>query len=106
MAQSSPLGDRQRDELAALERRRAIRISVDDPAEMRVISPDCSDLSNVRVLDVSKEGFKLLVPKPLNPGATVQIRMKTVIALAEVRYCVLCSDGYHAGVLILDAFPI
>lgn len=72
---------------------------------MRVIRPDCSELSNVKVLDVSKEGFKLLVPQPLDPGSTVQIRLKTAIALAEVRYCVPCGESYHAGVLILDAFP-
>jgi hypothetical protein len=73
---------------------------------MRVIRPDRSELSNVRVLDVSMEGFKLLVPQPLDPGSTVQIRMNTVIVLAEVRYCVRCGESYHAGVLILDAFPL
>ena len=104
--QRSPLNDRQRDELEALERRRAPRISANDPAVMRVIRPDCSELSNVRVLDVSVEGFKLLVPQPLDPGSTVQIRLNTVIVLAEVRYCVPCGEGFHAGVLIFDAFPL
>ena len=105
MAQRSPLGDRQRDESEGPERRRSHRISADDPAVMRVVRPDCSELSNVRVLDVSKEGFKLLVSQPLDPASTVQIRLNTVIVLAEVRYCVPCGEGYHAGVLILDAFP-
>ena len=94
------------DELETPERRSDTRVPADDPALMRVIGPDCSELRNVRVLDVSKEGFKLLVPQPLDPGSTVQIRLNTVIVLAEVRYCVLCGEGYHAGVLILDAFSL
>ena len=105
-AQHHPLDNHQGEAPEAPERRRDSRVPTDDPAVMRVIRPDCSELSNVRVLDVSKEGLKLLVAQPLDPGSTVQIRLKTVVALAEVRYCVPCGKNYHAGVLILDAFPL
>lgn len=102
--QRHPQDNQQGSEPEAPERRRDARVATDDPAVMRVFRPDGSRLSNVKVLDVSKEGFKLLVPQPLDPGSTIQIRLNTVIVLAEVRYCVPCGEVYHAGVLILDAF--
>jgi len=50
------------------------------------------------------ERIKLDVPQVLEPGTTVQIVMKGIIAIAEVRYCIRANERYHAGVSIQDAF--
>ncbi len=58
----------------------------------------------VRVVDVSRLGLKLLVPAPLEVGAVVQIRLKPVIVTAEVRHCTPVGESFHAGVHIQDLF--
>jgi PilZ domain-containing protein len=89
---------------AVSNRRLETRFPTDESAKMRVLRPLSGSGSEVRILDISKGGLKLQVPDPLHPGMLVQVRMKTAIALAEVRYCVPAGLGFHAGVSLQDVF--
>ena len=60
--------------------------------------------SDTRVLDTSKEGLKLFIPRELMKGALIQIHLRDLFILAEVRYCRSFGTGFHAGVLIQDVF--
>lgn len=82
------------------ERRRGPRIPTDDIAYLRILKPASPERLVVRVLDVSKGGFKLGLGKSLYPGCEVQIRLKDVVALGEVRYCVPAKVGFFAGIQI------
>lgn len=90
----------------AVEENRRIeaRFSTDERAKMRVLRPLGPPGSEVRVLDISRGGLKLLVQEILQPGMLVQVRLKNAIALAEVRYCVPAHSGYYAGVKLQDVF--
>ena len=89
---------------AGANRRQEARVSTDEPAKMRVLRPLDPLGREVRVLDISKGGLKLQVPDPLQPGMLVQVRLRTAIALAEVRYCVPAGGVYHAGLRLQDVF--
>jgi len=87
------------------ERRKYPRIPTSDPARLRVLQPVVMEPEEVYILDTSRTGLKLASPRPLDPGALVQIRLGGLTVLAEVRHCRKSGDSYHAGVSIQDAFP-
>jgi hypothetical protein len=82
------------------DRRREPRVPANDSASMNVVDSWSALRVDVRVLDVSKSGMKLSVPRFLNRGTVVQIHLKDSMALAEVRHCLSAGRGYHAGVLL------
>ena len=86
------------------ERRTEGRFPTNDPARMRVLQPLANKAEEVRILDVSRGGFKLAVPQLLQPGAVIQIHIKSAIILAEVRYCAEVDGEFHAGVRFQDVF--
>ncbi len=89
------------------ERRKEYRLTVDEPASMRQLSPLLAVRWEVRILDVSKNGMRIEVPERLDPGTVVQIRLlkSSTIITAEVRHCQSMGDGYQVGVEIQDVFP-
>lgn len=89
---------------ADAERRVETRFPTNDPARMRVLQPLAGKGIDVRILDVSRGGFKLCVPEMLQPGTIIQVHITSAIILAEVRYCVTADDGFHAGVNFQDVF--
>jgi hypothetical protein len=86
------------------ERRRSPRIPTDTPARLRVLQPVVLEPESIQILDTSREGMKLMTQRPLYLGALVQIRMKDLVVLAEVRHCQRNGEAYHAGVAIQDTF--
>ena len=86
------------------ERRRDARVETNDQAFMQILSPLSFGRVQIRVMDVSKNGLKLLVPEFLQQGTMVQIRMRQAIMLAEVRHCRKAEAGFHAGVQLQDVF--
>jgi anti-sigma factor ChrR (cupin superfamily) len=88
------------------ERRGAARTPANDRASMRVLTTQPSGRVNVRILEMSKGGLKLLAPGSLHVGTSVQIRLKHTIALGEVRHCRPAGVAFHVGVLIQDVFPL
>jgi hypothetical protein len=86
------------------ERRRYPRISIDNPARLRVLQPVVLAQEDIRILDTSREGLKLVTKRPIDLGALVQIRLNNLVILAEVRHCQRHGEVYHAGVAIQDSF--
>lgn len=87
------------------ERRRSPRTATDDPAFVTIIKPERSQRMKARVLDASKEGLKVLVPNPLMAGMIVQVNVRGLFIMGEVRYSRRSGVVYHAGILIQDVFP-
>jgi hypothetical protein len=87
-------------------RRNGQRFLVDEVAVMTQLNPLLPGRCEVRVVDVSRLGLKLLVPAALEVGTVVQIRMKPLIVTGEVRHCTVVGESLQAGVQILDLFPI
>ena len=67
--------------------------------------PDQSPRTKVRILNASKEGLKLEVPNELMRGMVVQVNVRDLFILAEVRHCKRAGEKFHVGVLIQDVFP-
>src|SRR5690348_224856 len=82
--------------VSAPDRRTETRFPTYELAKMKILRP-LGEGSEVHVLDVSKGGLKLRVPELLQPGTIIQVHLKAVIAMAEVRYCLATDDGFHAG---------
>jgi hypothetical protein len=87
------------------ENRKSPRVETDDPAVLTVLDPDRTQRFDMRIVNASKEGLKLEVPKLLLPGAIVQVHVRDLFIQAEVRYCIAARDKFHAGVRIHDVFP-
>jgi hypothetical protein len=87
------------------ERRRELRIRTDEAAQLQIFSPFCPDRFTARVLDVSRHGLRISFSKFLQPGTVIQVRVKPLYILGEVRYCVAAASGESAfliGVQIQD----
>jgi anti-sigma factor RsiW len=102
--QFAELSGRQVAEPSLPERRRSQRVPANDPALIKLIHPSVSETLPVKILDVSRDGLKVEVPRLLEAGMTVEIILERSIAIAEVRYCIREGEVYHAGVSIQDVF--
>lgn len=87
------------------ERRKCPRMATNDPAVLIVLKPVLSMRTKVRILDASRDGLKLEVPSELMRGSVVQVNVRDLFILAEVRYCRAVDGRFHAGVHIQDVFP-
>lgn len=92
-------------ETAYKERRKSPRMATNDPAVLIVLKPELSTRTKARILDASKDGLKIEVSRELMRGMVVQVNVRNLFILAEVRYCHAVGGGYHAGVHIQDVFP-
>jgi PilZ domain len=99
------LSRQQHSEPAQSEQRKHHRFPTDDPATMRLIYPADREPVEVRIVDASREGFKLALKSPLDPGSVVQVRMKSALAVGEVRYCHTRGSEFHAGVQVRFILP-
>src|SRR5258708_1587971 len=88
------------DEHRGRERRKNPRMATNDPAVLIVLKPELSTRTRVRILNASREGMKLEVPFELMRGMVVQVNVRDLFILAEVRHCRPVGVGFHAGVLI------
>jgi hypothetical protein len=87
------------------ENRKSPRVATDHAAVLTVLKPEQSPRVNMRIVNASKEGLRLLVPHELMTGAVVQIHVRDLFILAEVRYCIPAETAFYAGVEIHDVFP-
>lgn len=87
------------------ENRKSPRVAADDPALLTVLEPNRPYRINARVVDASKDGLRLLVPSKLAVDAEVQLHVRDLSVVAEVRYCRPAGGLYYAGILIQDVFP-
>ena len=70
-----------------------------------VLSPHPQSSVQVRVVDVTASGLKLVLPFFLSAGAVIRIHMTEAVAYAEVRYCTCDRFEYCAGVVVGDIVP-
>ncbi len=94
------------DEHPGREKRRGPRVATDDPAVLTILEPRQPGRMNMKVVDASKQGLKLLVPSELVRGAVVQIRVRDFFIMAEIRHCHAAGSAFHVGVQIQDVFPV
>lgn len=92
--------------IAVEDRRNDVRRPVNQAASMKELLPGTStQWREVRILDISRNGLKLQVPEPIDPGRLVQIRLEDLIITAEIRYWVSVGHDFRVGVQIQDVFP-
>ena len=88
--------------LPARERLSEPRVPTDDPAVITILHADSHPHLEGRILNTSKNGLRLSLGVPLDPGVLIQIRRKEVITMAEVRYCIPADSGFRIGARILS----
>src|SRR6266513_1572879 len=104
----SSLGDRLRLSvmegtfLPPRERRSETRLPTDDSAVVTILQAESRPRLECHILDASKNGLRLKLGVPLEPGGLIQIRQKSAITMAEVRYCTQAGNGFHVGAKILS----
>jgi hypothetical protein len=82
---------------------------------MRLVDSWSQARREIRVLDISKRGLKLRVPKFLDRGTLMQIHLQGLasagllpeglLAVAEVRYCRRTGSDFQVGVRFREVFP-
>jgi hypothetical protein len=87
-----------------LNRRSEIRFATRDKAVFAVLSHGELRREECLVLDVSKNGLQLGVSRYLAPGEQVLVRIKKVVAIAEVRHCKRAQNSFRAGLKLIDVF--
>jgi len=85
-----------------VERRHEPRVSTNAAAWMQVLNPLLHVRLVIRVLDVSRNGLKISTRMQLQRGTLVQVYIRNIIAMGEVRHCVKVGDEFHAGVQLDD----
>jgi hypothetical protein len=88
--------------LPARERRSEPRVPADAPAVVTILLPGSHPHVEGRILDTSKNGVRIELAVPVDPGTLIQIRLKETIAMAEVRYCVPAGSGFRIGARIVS----
>lgn len=87
------------------DKRVHVRMDADAPAVFTVLKSEPSPRVKARVMDVSPRGLRILIPHEVLRGELVQLYVRDLFILAEVRNCRKAVKGFHAGVLIQDVFP-
>lgn len=84
------------------ERRSEPRVAVDDPVSILVLNPLDPNRLAGRVLDISRNGLRVRTQKFLSRGTVLQLRVRDLVVMGEVRYCVKRADSFDAGIHIQD----
>jgi len=83
------------------ERRTEIRYPAHDPAELETL-PGPSEPFFGTILDVSRSGLRVSLPKRLERGVQLQVKLHNNVIFGEVRYCRSVSGAFHVGLHIKD----
>jgi len=89
------------------ERRGEPRIPVNFAGRLKLLDPVTSigPPHPVTVVEISRNGLKVVTPRYLIPKTLVQIRFNGNALLGEVRYCLQTEAGYLAGLKMVEDFP-
>jgi hypothetical protein len=89
------------------EGRREPRVSVNFPGRLKLLDPVTSvgPPHDVQVIEISRGGMKIRTPRYLITKTLVQILMKDIAVLGEVRYCLRAESEYLAGIKLTEDFP-
>jgi len=85
-----------------LDRRAETRYPAGDPAEIQVLRVPSVERIYGTILDVSRSGLRVALPKGIDRGEQVKVKLYRNIIFGEVRYCRWVFGAFHAGVLIQD----
>jgi hypothetical protein len=85
-----------------MERRSHPRTATREQGWMQVIEPPRLGASEVRILDVSREGMSLRTQQHVVPGCKIKVRRGSMIVFGEVRYCVPSGSEFQAGIQIQE----
>ena len=83
----------------AAERRREARYPTDDPAELEVLPGPSEPIFGI-ILDVSRSGLRVALPKRIDRGEQVKVKLYRNVIFGDVRYCRSISGAFHAGIRI------
>jgi hypothetical protein len=83
------------------DRRAEIRYPAQDPAELQLLHGPSEPMFGT-VLDVSRSGLRVVVPKRIDSGAQVRVKLHHNFIFGEVRYCRAISGAFHVGLRIKD----
>jgi hypothetical protein len=88
----------------AFERRREPRTRVDIPARLKSVDPVTSigPSASVRIVELSRNGLKILIDKEFFPKTLVQIIASNRIMMGQVRHSTPVEGGFHVGVQLLE----
>jgi PilZ domain len=89
-----------RESCRGTEQRQERRFVTNEFAFIQSLKPLVSERIPVRVLDVSKGGLGLRLNCSFEPGTVVQVKMRDLFVLGEVRHCRPEASSFVAGVRI------
>jgi hypothetical protein len=89
------------------ERRSDPRIPVNLEGRLKLLDPVTSigPPHPVKVLEISRNGLRIVTPRYLIPKTLVQIRFSGRTALGEVRFCLKAESEFQAGLKLVKDFP-
>lgn len=85
----------------SVERRSEPRYPTYEPAELELLSTPGESVYGT-VLDISRSGLRLALPRRINRGEQVKVKLNQNVIFGEIRYCRAVYGGFHAGLKIQD----
>jgi hypothetical protein len=83
---------------AAAQKRSEPRFDTAGEGTLQELHPLSLDRQKIKIVNMSKNGLGIVVPKAILPGTIVQLRIKDTVELGNVRYCrVLEGNGFQIG---------
>jgi hypothetical protein len=103
----SPIGTTQPNNPPSAEKRREPRFVTNNPAFIHSLNPLTLDLTPAQVLDVSRQGLKLRIGRLILTGSEIQVKLRDLFVLGEIRYCVhQVGSFFLAGILVEDVLRL
>ncbi len=84
-----------------VDRRSEARYPAQEPAELETRLGGQEPVYGT-ILDVSRSGLRIAIPRRLERGEQVQVKLQRSVIFGEVRYCRAVSGGFQAGIRIQD----
>lgn len=89
------------------EKRSARRVQSGERGSMQTLCPLSLERRAVQIVDVSMDGFGVLVDSLLATGTIVQIQIGSTISVGTVRSCRATGDHqFHAGIHVQHAVEL
>ncbi len=83
------------------ERRTEARYPTEEPVELEILAGPSQPIFGM-VLDVSRSGLRISIPKSIDRGAQVKLKLQHNVIFGDIRYCRSVSGAFHIGVRIED----
>ena len=87
--------------LVDAERRTEARYPAEDPVELELL-PGPSEPMYGTILDVSRSGLRVALPRRIDRGEQVKVKLHHNVIFGEVRHCRAVLGVFHVGILIQD----